>query len=487
MKTATDEKKLGVYIMTLLAIVILVAWTVTWFNQVMKNSMKAEFLKDSNAKFDAITIGLRYKFDTLYADINTFAELPILKNELSGITRYVDHKTEVEMKPSMAEGQEKELYQIFEQYGQYHEQTAYVYLGTEYGGYIAWPETQITAYYDPRLRPWYQLGIAGDGNIRQTEPYIDLVTKRMIISNVRAIYNGENIIQGVFGIDINVALTDIEDILNGTKSSEEQHFLIVHRGGLILADNRFPQHNMKQLSDSYPELGGNYIPGQVYELDIMGKRYFLTLKNIEESGWKLYAMVPEKASDFMVKNNFLKYLIGVIVLALFVFAIFLSVVYLYFYNKKLGEMVKGKTLDLEEAIQQLSEKESLVKASETRYIALVNNVPGVVFRCEPFAPWVMLNISDGVYELTGYKPKEFIKGSHTMVWNSLIIEEDRMKVNFANESENNGIYEIEYRIIDSQNNRKWVFERGRRVVYENGDSYIEGIIFDITDRKQNKL
>lgn len=120
--------------------------------------------------------------------------------------------------------------------------------------------------------------------------------------------------------------------------------------------------------------------------------------------------------------------------------------------------------------------------SERRYGDLVNNIPGIVFRSETQPPWRMITISSGVYELTGYSSDEFV--DNYSLWNNVIAEEDRERVSFVQNEEH--IYDIEYRIKDRHGIEKWVYEKGFVFRTESGEKYIDGVIFDISERKNNE-
>jgi two-component system sensor kinase FixL len=112
------------------------------------------------------------------------------------------------------------------------------------------------------------------------------------------------------------------------------------------------------------------------------------------------------------------------------------------------------------------------------------NLPGIAFRCINKSSWPMEFISSGCEELTGFSVGEFLIQGIT--FGSLIHKDDRERKWLAVQQavETNGVYEVEYRIETKSNQEKWLWERGQTVPSEAGDVvYIEGVIGDITDRK----
>jgi len=125
------------------------------------------------------------------------------------------------------------------------------------------------------------------------------------------------------------------------------------------------------------------------------------------------------------------------------------------------------------------------RESNKKLSTIINNLRGVVFRCNNDADWTMQYISDGIYELAGYLPNEFINNK-IRTYSSIIDPQDAGRIwQEIHEALNTGyLYTIEYRIITSSGSRKWVWERGRG--YYEGDKLValEGFISDITERKR---
>jgi PAS domain S-box-containing protein len=129
--------------------------------------------------------------------------------------------------------------------------------------------------------------------------------------------------------------------------------------------------------------------------------------------------------------------------------------------------------------------EEEMRESNKKLSTIINNLRGVVFRCNYDENWTMQYISDGIYELAGYLPNEFI-GNKIRTFKSIIDPDDVEMVwnEIHNALETGYLYTIEYRVITSSGKRKWVWERGRGY-YENGELVaLEGFISDITERKR---
>jgi PAS domain S-box-containing protein len=138
-------------------------------------------------------------------------------------------------------------------------------------------------------------------------------------------------------------------------------------------------------------------------------------------------------------------------------------------------------------IQDITERkyaEEELRQSNNKINTIINNLKGVIFRSSNDKDWTMKYISDGIFDLAGYEPNDFIENK-VRSFNSIIYSGDRHRVwNDIQEGlKNDSAYTTEYRIITSSGAIRWVWERGRG--YYDGQiiKTIEGFITDITDRK----
>lgn len=126
--------------------------------------------------------------------------------------------------------------------------------------------------------------------------------------------------------------------------------------------------------------------------------------------------------------------------------------------------------------------------SEERYRSLVSNLPGVVYRCHNDADWTMEFLSDAIQDLCGYPAIDFIH-NQLRTYTSIIYPDDRDRVNTVIQSAigQRKPFELEYRIQHFNGSQRWVYERGQGVLNADGMlNYLDGVIFDITDRKHTE-
>lgn len=117
---------------------------------------------------------------------------------------------------------------------------------------------------------------------------------------------------------------------------------------------------------------------------------------------------------------------------------------------------------------------------------LISNLPGYVYRVrKEDNQWKIQYLSDGIYEMTGYKPSELIESDH-LYYGLMVDENDKTAAKIAVNDAliNKKSYQITYRIKTSDGGIKWVWERGRGVYDDTGNLVAtEGFITDITERK----
>ncbi|MFH2125594.1 MAG: PAS domain S-box protein [Pseudomonadota bacterium] len=159
-----------------------------------------------------------------------------------------------------------------------------------------------------------------------------------------------------------------------------------------------------------------------------------------------------------------------------------------FSTAPLGRLPDGRHLVLSMAVDLTERKraEEQTQASEERFRSLVNNVPGVVYRCLVDQHWTMIYLSDEVEDLTGYPADDFI-GNRVRTYSSIIHPDDRKvvgrEVSLALGEDRP--FSLEYRLLRADGKVAWVFERGSRA--QNGGKegrWLDGVILDVTTAKE---
>lgn len=115
---------------------------------------------------------------------------------------------------------------------------------------------------------------------------------------------------------------------------------------------------------------------------------------------------------------------------------------------------------------------------------LVDNLPGMAFRCRYDSEWTFRYASDGCFQLTGYQADELVNNSKISFY-SLIHPDDkkRLKEEIRSSVIRHLSYETEYRIFHRNSSVRWVWEKGTGTWDESGRIIsLEGFVTDITER-----
>jgi methyl-accepting chemotaxis protein len=122
-----------------------------------------------------------------------------------------------------------------------------VYLGQGDGAFSLQPPDEMPAGYDPRTRPWYKDAV-GAGKTTLTEPYIDAVTKGLIITIATPVKTATGL-PGVVGGDL--SLDTLVKMISALRLQSDGYAFLVDASGRILVH---PDTTMvmKTLSEVYP-------------------------------------------------------------------------------------------------------------------------------------------------------------------------------------------------------------------------------------------
>ncbi|WP_347452051.1 EAL domain-containing protein [Acetoanaerobium noterae] len=145
-------------------------------------------------------------------------------------------------------------------------------------------------------------------------------------------------------------------------------------------------------------------------------------------------------------------------------------------------------------IQDITQRKSFENAlieSERSKSVLLSHLPGLAYRCNYDDDWTMQFVSEGCYELTGYKADSLLHNKE-LSYNDIISPEYReiLSNEWKKVLKNRDNFSYEYEIITSKKEKKWVIELGEGIFDKDGNiEALEGIVIDISYRKamENEL
>lgn len=138
-------------------------------------------------------------------------------------------------------------------------------------------------------------------------------------------------------------------------------------------------------------------------------------------------------------------------------------------------------------ISHYRDMERAVRESEAQLRSLIQNIPGVAYRCLMSDDWPMLFMSDATETLTGYPASDFL-GEHPVRSFGSITHPDDMASNWRvveASIRDNRPFVVEYRIRHADGSTRWMWEHGSAVREPDGSvKWIDGVILDITERRE---
>ena len=143
------------------------------------------------------------------------------------------------------------------------------------------------------------------------------------------------------------------------------------------------------------------------------------------------------------------------------------------------EFLEGFMFDVTsrvEAVQEDAETEQTLES-------LIDNVPGVVFRCAAVAPYESLFVSDAVEAITGYPSDAF---GHELEFYDLMAPDQHAPTQaaFHRQIARRDSYVVDYQIQHRDGALRWIEERGKASYAPDGSiQWFDGVMMDLTVRK----
>jgi PAS domain S-box-containing protein len=117
---------------------------------------------------------------------------------------------------------------------------------------------------------------------------------------------------------------------------------------------------------------------------------------------------------------------------------------------------------------------------------LMENVPGAIYRSAWHADYQLEMITDEIERISGYPPANFLNSSRRTIL-SLVHPDDvdmvLEQVSMAS-ADSGEPFEMQYRIVRDDGQIRWVLDRGQLIKGPGGRLWVDGAMFDITERRQ---
>jgi len=142
-------------------------------------------------------------------------------------------------------------------------------------------------------------------------------------------------------------------------------------------------------------------------------------------------------------------------------------------------------------ITDKKEAEEAVVESERRLQTLMNNLPGMAYRCKADETYSMEFASQGSVKIFGYEPYELLGTAEnpTAYQNVVHLEDRRNMIRLVELAvSEKRPFSFIYRVRTSSGQEKWVWEQGEGVFSDDDELVaLEGFITDVTEQKEVEL
>ena len=304
-----------------------------------------QLYKKNIAQFDEFTA---QQFSNIEKSINLFirngknavsmlAENLAVKNADETLYSYIDQSREL----SHNEKREQDIISEFSIIKANYIDFKEIYMGTKWGGFIGVKDEQIPKDFDPRERDWYKNAISSNGKPVITEAYTS-ADGNLTFTIVKSVKNNAGEVIGVIGIDIN--LTDLTSFISSTRIGDSGYCMLIQNDGLILADPKHADYNLKMLSETgvpaFNEIDKMKEGSAFIMLD--GKTWKVSVFSLPEVNWKVALFIEQNE----ILSLFYTLLKNMILIGLFMFVLYFTLAFIFAgalkrYFKRL-EIVFGK-------------------------------------------------------------------------------------------------------------------------------------------------
>ncbi|MBF8999464.1 MULTISPECIES: methyl-accepting chemotaxis protein [Vibrio] len=144
------------------------------------------------------------------------------------------------------------------------------------------------ADYDPRVRPWYK-DAKNAGKITITQPYLDMSTKKMIISISTPVEKDGQYIGSMF---YDLELSKLAKLVNSVNLFDAGYLFLITSNGTTIAHPDI-KNNGKNVSEYLP---GVKVQQGSQEVTLNGNKYLVGLTPIPSEGWYVGSIVDESVA-----------------------------------------------------------------------------------------------------------------------------------------------------------------------------------------------
>ena len=317
-KTASITARLLLTITITIISIVAVICAVVGFQLYKKNI--AQFDEFTAQQFSNIERSINLFIQNGKNAVSMLAENLAVKNADETLYSYIDQSREVSHNGKREQDIISEFSIIKANYIDFKE----IYMGTKWGGFIGVKDEQIPKGFDPRERDWYKNAISSNGKPVITEAYTS-ADGNLTFTIVKSVKNNAGEVIGVIGIDIN--LTDLTSFISSTRIGDSGYCMLIQNDGLILADPKHADYNLKMLSETgvpaFTEIDKMKEGSAFIMLD--GNRWKVSVFSLPELDWKVALLIEQNE----VLSLFYTLLKNMILIGLFMFVLYFTLAFIF--------------------------------------------------------------------------------------------------------------------------------------------------------------
>ncbi|ATW25643.1 methyl-accepting chemotaxis protein [Candidatus Formimonas warabiya] len=320
---AIRNKLMVLLLSTTVISIVLIA---VFINYTMEKQLTEDFIQSTSAEVKQVDNAINVFFQGMKENCAYLAQNALVQKPDKKVTTYMDKTGEqAKMTPSQNGGDEQGIYEEFVKYAESHPGTAYVYMGTKDGGYIQWPEEQLNDNYDPRVRPWYENGVAGNGQVLISKAYYWEPAQAVEISLNKTITDAAGQVIGVMGLD--TSLNTLTDLVNKIKIGQTGFVVLTEPDGTILAHPKNKEMNFKNYKDLKVEGLEDITKAKdgVFDVKINGKSYLANVFTSPALGWRFISLV--ETSELLSEARHIQWISFLIALVVIIGVSLISLVF----------------------------------------------------------------------------------------------------------------------------------------------------------------
>ena len=321
-------------IIILFALVPVLVLSAIFINR-METSIILEQKKSVENQLSLVSDNIDVIFGNMKDNVGFFTRNNLVKGADSSLSSYVNNNTKIMMTPSKNKGIEQQIFESFKEFGETHPDYQYVYMGTENGGYIQYPEGNMDGPFDPRQRPWYPVAVANPDTAVLGTPYYFATDDVVIVGVSQTIKNTSGKIIGVMAMDM--SLDSLTSMFEKASENFYGYYMLIDNEGTIISDPNNKDNNFKNISEAYDAKFANAILSNAdfEKLKAGADTYLIKSIHSDNTNWNYVSVVDEKAMLKSVTN--LKLFIYVTAIVIFAVAI----IFALFVSKSIAKPIKA--------------------------------------------------------------------------------------------------------------------------------------------------